>query len=82
MWQVYLVLCSDNTLYCGISTDVDYRLKQHNAGKGAKYTRGRRPVCLVWCSPPMPTKAEATKEEIRIKKLKRLEKWEIIEKAR
>ena len=78
MWQVYLVLCSDGTLYCGISRDVDYRVKQHNAGKGAKYTKGRRPVHLVWYSDPMVTRSQATKEELKIKKLTRSEKWDLI----
>ncbi|WP_034633844.1 GIY-YIG nuclease family protein [Maridesulfovibrio bastinii] len=43
-WYVYLLRCSDNSLYCGITTDPQRRLKEHNSGKGAKYTSPRRPV--------------------------------------
>ena len=45
---VYLLRCADGTLYCGWTTDMEARLKAHNAGKGAKYTRSRRPVALVY----------------------------------
>jgi putative endonuclease len=67
-WVVYLVQCSDKSLYCGISNDVQRRLKEHNSGKGAKYTRARRPVELIEVSPEM-TKPEALKLEYRIKKM-------------
>lgn len=67
-WVVYLVRCSDKSLYCGISNDVQRRLKEHNSGKGAKYTRSRRPVDLIDISPEM-RKPEALKLEYRIKKL-------------
>jgi len=67
-WVVYLVQCSDKSLYCGISNDFESRLIEHNSGKGAKYTRSRRPVELVAISPEM-TKSEALKLEYRIKKL-------------
>jgi len=67
-WVVYLVRCSDNSLYCGISNDLKSRLIEHNSGKGAKYTRSRRPVELVGISPEM-TKSEALKLEYRIKQL-------------
>ncbi|CAB1061726.1 UPF0213 protein YazA [Olavius sp. associated proteobacterium Delta 1] len=67
-WVVYLVRCSDKSLYCGISNDVYRRLKEHNSGKGAKYTRARRPVELVDISPVMP-KRDALKLEYRIKKM-------------
>ena len=65
-WVVYLVRCSDNSLYCGISNDFERRLIEHNSGKGAKYTKSRRPVDLVGISPEM-TKSEALKLEYRIK---------------
>ena len=65
---VYLVRCSDNSLYCGITNNLKNRLIEHNSGKGAKYTRSRRPVVLVGISPKM-TKSEALKLEYRIKKL-------------
>ena len=60
-WIVYLVRCSDKSLYCGISNDYKNRLIEHNSGKGAKYTRSRRPVKLIGISPEM-TKSEALKE--------------------
>ena len=66
--MVYLVRCADHSLYCGITNDPDNRLKDHNSGKGAKYTRSRRPVELVCVSPKM-TKSEALKLEYRIKRL-------------
>ena len=67
-WVVYLVRCCDNSLYCGISNDIKNRLMEHNSGKGAKYTKSRRPVDLVGISPEM-TKSEALKLEYSIKQL-------------
>ena len=67
-WVVYLVRCSDNSLYCGISNDLKNRLIEHNSGKGAKYTRSRRPVEQVGISSEM-TKSEALKLEYAIKQL-------------
>jgi len=67
-WVVYLVRCFDNSLYCGISNDIKNRLMEHNSGKGAKYTKSRRPVDLVGISPEM-TKSEALKMEYKIKEL-------------
>ena len=67
-WVAYLVRCSDKSLYCGISNDVKNRLIEHNSGKGAKYTRSRRPVELVGVSSEL-TKSEALKLEYRIKQL-------------
>ena len=67
-WIVYLVRCSDKSLYCGISNDLKNRLMDHNSGKGAKYTRSRRPVELVGISSEM-TKSEALKLEYKIKQL-------------
>jgi putative endonuclease len=67
-WVVYLVRCSDNSLYCGISNDLKNRMTEHNSGKGARYTRSRRPVELVGISPEV-TKSEALKLEYRIKQL-------------
>jgi len=67
-WVVYLARCSDKSLYCGISNDVRRRLKEHNSGKGAKYTRSRRPVELIDVSPELP-KPEALKLEYHIKKM-------------
>jgi putative endonuclease len=67
-WVVYLLRCSDRSLYCGISNDIKVRLIEHNSGKGARYTRSRRPVELVGTSSEM-TKSEALKLEYRIKQL-------------
>lgn len=66
-WVVYLVRCSDRSLYCGISNDLEKRLDAHNLGKGAKYTRSRKPVELLGTRFNM-TKSEALKLERRIKK--------------
>jgi putative endonuclease len=68
IWVVYLVRCSDNSLYCGISNDIRSRLIEHNSGKGARYTRSRGPVELVGIGSEM-TKSEALKLEYRIKQL-------------
>ena len=68
-WYVYLVRCSDDTLYCGIATDVDRRLRQHNGllRGGARYTRSRRPVTLV-ASCPCPSHSAALHCEACLKK--------------
>jgi putative endonuclease len=67
-WVVYLVRCSDKSLYCGITNDIKKRLIEHNSGKGARYTRSRRPVDLAGISPEI-TKSEALKLEYRIKQV-------------
>lgn len=78
MWYVYILKCRDNTFYTGITTDLERRIKEHNGSKlGAKYTRGRRPVSLVY-SQKRKDKSEASKEELRIRKLNREEKNKII----
>lgn len=74
----YIVLCSDGTLYCGYSNDVFKRVKVHNSGKGAKYTKTRLPVKLVYHE-KFKTKSEALKRECAIKKFNRLEKLKLIE---
>ena len=77
MWYCYIVECSDGTLYTGITTDVEKRIETHNKGKGAKYTKVRLPVKLMkyW---QFENKSEASKEEYRIKHLKREEKLKLI----
>jgi predicted GIY-YIG superfamily endonuclease len=72
-WWVYLLQCGDNTLYCGIALDVEGRLKLHAEGKGAKYTRGRGPLALVYRE-ACGTKAEALRRERSIKRLSRMAK--------
>jgi len=79
-WIVYLIRCSDKSLYCGISTDIQRRLIEHNSGKGAKYTRSRRPVELIDISPEI-TKSEALKLEYRIKKMSTDQKISELNKA-
>lgn len=75
---VYILKCSDETLYTGIATDVDRRLTEHNTSvKGAKYTRVRRPVNLVYTE-EVTDRSSACKREHAIKKLKRKEKLELI----
>lgn len=77
-WYVYIVKCADDTLYTGVTTDLDRRVAEHNdSSKGAKYTRGRGPVELVY-SCTAKDKAEACKEEFRIKALSRAEKLLLI----
>jgi len=67
-WSVYLIRCSDGSLYCGITNHLKKRLEAHNSGKGSKYTRTRRPVALEAISPKM-TKSEALKLEYFIKQV-------------
>ncbi len=67
-WVVYLIQCSDDSLYCGITNNLKNRLAAHNSGRGAKYTRFRRPVTLVGVGSKM-TKSEALKLEYRVKKV-------------
>jgi len=80
MWYVYIVQCADKTLYTGITTDVKRRIKEHNSlNLGAKYTKGRRPVKLVY-TVKVENKSEALKEEFIIKQLSREEKVKLIKK--
>ena len=67
-WVVYLVCCADESLYCGITNDIEKRLVAHNSGKGAKYTKSRVPVDVVGVSSQM-TKSEALKLERHIKRV-------------
>jgi len=78
-WFVYLVRCQDATLYCGIAKDLEKRLAEHNSSdKGAKYTRGRRPVQLVYAE-EVASRAKATQREGRIKRMSRTEKMVLIQ---
>jgi predicted GIY-YIG superfamily endonuclease len=69
-WSVYLLRCADGTLYCGIALDVEARLRQHREGKGAKYTRGRGPLDLVY-QEACASKGAALRREREIKRLRR-----------
>lgn len=73
----YLVQCVDGSLYCGWTNDLEKRVKAHNVGHGAKYTRSRRPVHLVYYE-AFATKQEAMRREWEIKQLSRAEKMELI----
>jgi len=74
LWFLYIVMCSDESLYTGITTDIDRRLYEHNyTKKGAKYTRARRPVRLMYCA-TYETRSIAAKAESNIKKLNRADK--------
>ena len=77
-WFIYIVRCKDRSLYTGITTDVDRRVKEHNTSKrGARYTRSRRPVKLVWKSVPCK-RSTAAKFERRIKNLPKVVKEELV----
>lgn len=78
MYFVYIIQCNDQSLYTGITTNLDRRIKEHNNSKlGAKYTKNRRPVKLVY-SKEFIDRSEASKEESRIKKLSRQQKLDLI----
>ena len=78
IWHVYMVRCSDGTLYTGITNDLEKRIEAHNSGKdGARYTRSRRPVTLVY-SEQVESKSAAAKLEYQLKKLPRLKKIRFI----
>lgn len=74
----YIVRCSDGTLYTGWTNDLEKRMKAHNEGKGAKYTKNRRPVVLEYFE-KYETKSQAMKREYEIKQMNRAQKLEIIE---
>ncbi len=77
-WHVYMVRCNDGTLYTGITNDLEKRIKAHNSGKdGARYTRSRRPVKLVY-SKEAGSKSTAAKLEYKIKKMTRAKKMKRI----
>lgn len=80
-WCVYVLRCSDRSLYCGITNDLVRRIRQHNGGTGARYTRGRGPVKLIrsW---PAENKSAALKAELAFKKLKRPAKLALLKVRR
>ena len=78
MNYVYLLRCSDGTLYCGWTTDLERRVAAHNKGTGAKYTRSRRPVSLVYYE-QFPDKHDALSREWHIKRMSREEKIRLIQ---
>ncbi len=76
-WYTYIVCCKDRTLYTGIARDIDKRLAQHNTGTGARYTRSRRPVSLVYHE-QFSSRADASRREYQIKKMDRSTKLQLI----
>lgn len=76
-WFVYMLRCGDGSLYTGITDDVPHRLEVHRTGKGAKYTRGRGPLELVY-QEEVADKSAALKREYAIKKLRREEKEQLL----
>ena len=83
-WSVYILCCSDNSLYTGITTDVERRVTEHNdksTNLGAKFTRGRQPVKLVFQELAV-SRSQATKREMEIKSLTRTKKLNLIESVK
>lgn len=78
-WTVYMLHCADGTLYTGVARDVTRRLRQHNGelSGGSRYTRGRRPVTLLWCE-SAPDRASAQRRERSIKRLSREQKLRLL----
>jgi putative endonuclease len=76
-WVCYLLRCADDTFYCGITNDLEKRLAAHNTGEGAKYTRGRLPVEVVF-SEDCADKSAALKREMQIKRLPRTAKQSLL----
>lgn len=77
-WKLYILRCKDGSLYCGITTDVLARLEVHRSGKGAKYTRGRGPLELVYTE-ECGNHSTALKREFAVKQLTRQQKEQLIE---
>ena len=78
MWYVYILRCKDETLYTGITNDLTARIQAHNAGTGAKYTRGRGPVSLVYTE-TYPSHPEALRRDYAIKQLSKQQKLSLIQ---
>jgi predicted GIY-YIG superfamily endonuclease len=76
-WYLYILRCGDGTLYTGITNDVEKRLDAHRTGKGAKYTRGRGPLELIY-QETCESHSRALKRELEVKKLSRLQKEQMI----
>jgi len=77
-YYVYILRCADNTLYTGMTIDIEQRIAAHNSGQGAKYTRGRGPVTLAY-EEELPDKSAALRREREIKRLTRAEKLLLLE---
>jgi len=79
-YWVYLLECADGTLYAGWTTGLERRLREHNSGRGSKYTRGRRPVSLVYRE-ECPSESVARKREVALHRLRRAQKLELIRRG-
>ncbi|MCR4297299.1 MAG: GIY-YIG nuclease family protein [Gallionella sp.] len=79
-WFCYLLRCADDTLYCGITNDLDKRIAAHNAGTASKYTRGRTPAELIFVE-QCDDKSAALKREMEIKSLSRADKLTLIQSS-
>ena len=77
MWWVYLLRCGDGTLYAGVTNDLERRMEAHRRGRGARYTRGRGPLRLLWKC-PCEGKGEALRREHALKRLRRPEKLALL----
>lgn len=79
-WVVYILQCADDTLYTGITNNLDQRIAAHHEGKGAKYTRGRAPFEILYTE-KAKSRSEATLRERAIKKLDRVQKFKLLTKT-
>jgi putative endonuclease len=79
-WTVYIILCSDKTLYTGITTDIERRVREHGSNNGAKYFRGRSPEKVMYLEGGH-TKSTASKREVQIKSLSRRQKQQLIQSS-
>ena len=77
IWHLYLVRCADDTIYTGISIDVEARIEKHNSGRGAKYTQTRLPVRLIY-SESQPDRVSAMKREVQVKRWSRKMKEDLV----
>jgi putative endonuclease len=80
-WTVYIARCRDGSLYTGITTDPERRLAEHNSGSGGAYTRSKNPIVIVY-KEPAANRSEAQQRERAIKRLRRLQKEELIAATR
>ena len=79
-WELYILLCGDGTYYTGIARDADKRLEMHISGKGAKYTRGRGPLRMVYRE-ACADHGQALRRELEVKKLTRAQKEALIKRS-
>ena len=77
-WYLYILRCADDSFYTGIALDINARLEKHNSGKGAKYTKSRRPCELIYFEECLPGRSLAQIRERAVKKLSRAKKEELV----